>query len=227
MKLSVVKRRSVWVTIVVITLLLLTSPVISHQTLNLSSSNISQSASPTPDANLNGFTDNVNLGVSQSNTTSNPTSVSDGASNAITGGSVATTASTTTNDSSSASSSTDSSTAITVSPLAASSGVQAYSNAACSTSIGNINWGTIAPGGTVTKIVYIKNTGNTNSIKLSLQASSWSPTSASQYLTLSWNKQNTLLAPGKSTQATITLSVSSSVSGITSFSVQISVFGSS
>jgi hypothetical protein len=100
-----------------------------------------------------------------------------------------------------------------------------YSNSACTSPIGNLNWGAMSPGGTATTTVYIKNTGGSNSLSLSIQASNWNPTSASQYLTLSWDKQGTVLAPGQSTEATITMTVSPSVTGITSFSVQISISG--
>jgi hypothetical protein len=100
-----------------------------------------------------------------------------------------------------------------------------YSDNACTSPTGNLNWGSISPGDTETATVYVKNTGDSNSITLSIQTSNWNPTSASHYLTLTWDKQGTVLAPGQSTEATITLTVSSSITGITSFSVQISISG--
>ena len=123
------------------------------------------------------------------------------------------------------STSSPSSSEITVSPSASSAGLHVYSDSACSSPMGNINWGSITPGGTANTTVYIKNTGDSNSLTPSIQASNWNRTSACQYLTLSWNKQNTVLAPGQSTKATITLSVSSNVTGISTFSVQIFISG--
>lgn len=100
-----------------------------------------------------------------------------------------------------------------------------YSDSACTTSLSTIDWGTITPGNTVTKTVYVKNTGTGTSLALSMATSNWSPASASTYMTISWNRQGTTLAPGVSTAATITLTASSSTVDITSFSVQISITG--
>ena len=100
-----------------------------------------------------------------------------------------------------------------------------YSDSTCTTTLSAIDWGTITPGSTVTKTVYVKNTGTRTSLALSMSTSNWSPASASTYMTISWNKQGTTLAPGAVTAATITLTASSSTVDITSFSVQISITG--
>jgi archaellum component FlaG (FlaF/FlaG flagellin family) len=99
-----------------------------------------------------------------------------------------------------------------------------YSDSACTTNMTSINWGSIAAGGTATQTVYVKNTG-TGSMTLSLATSSWSPSGASTYITISWNKQGTQLSAGQSVAATLTLTVSSSVTGITSFSNTITISG--
>jgi len=99
-----------------------------------------------------------------------------------------------------------------------------YSNSACTTNMTSINWGSIAAGGTATQTVYVKNTG-TGTMTLSLTASSWSPSGASTYITISWNQQGTQLSAGGSVAATITLTVSSSITGITSFSNTITISG--
>ena len=130
-----------------------------------------------------------------------------------------------TGSSSSTSSSRVSISSIEISPSESLVGLKVCSDSACTIPIKNFNWGAISPGRTATTTVYIKNTEDSNSLTLSIQASNWNPTSASQYLTLSWDKQGTVLAPGQSTEATITLTVSSSITGITSFNVQISISG--
>jgi len=99
-----------------------------------------------------------------------------------------------------------------------------YSDSACTTAVTSINWGSIAPGGTTSKVIYLKNTGNTP-LTLSLSTANWNPTAAASQLIISWNKQDTVLAAGQSVAATVTLAVSSSVSGITSFSTQIIIAG--
>jgi hypothetical protein len=100
-----------------------------------------------------------------------------------------------------------------------------YSDSACTVPLTSIDWGTVAPGGTTTKTVYIKNIGTGVSLALSMAASSWSPSAAGQSITLAWDKPATTLAPNQSTAATFTLSVSSGITGVTSFDVQISITG--
>jgi archaellum component FlaG (FlaF/FlaG flagellin family) len=99
-----------------------------------------------------------------------------------------------------------------------------YSDSACTTNMTSINWGSVAAGGTATQTVYVKNTG-TGSMTLSLAVSNWIPSGASTYITISWNQQGTQLSAGQSVTATITLTVSSSITGITSFSNTIAISG--
>jgi hypothetical protein len=100
-----------------------------------------------------------------------------------------------------------------------------YSNSGCTTSLSSISWGTLTPGGTTTQTIYVKNTSSGLSLTLSMTTTSWSPASANGPITITWNQQNTDLTPGQSVSATLTLTVSSSISDITSFSVQISITG--
>jgi hypothetical protein len=99
-----------------------------------------------------------------------------------------------------------------------------YSDSACTTSMTSISWGSISAGGTATQTVYVKNTG-TGTMTLSLGASNWSPSGASSYITTSWNKDGTQLSAGQSVAATITLTVSSNITGITTFSNTIVITG--
>jgi hypothetical protein len=99
-----------------------------------------------------------------------------------------------------------------------------YSDGACTTSMTSISWGSITAGGTATQTIYVKNTG-TSTITLSLSTSNWSPSGASSYITASWNKDGTQLSAGQSVAATLTLTVSSSINGITTFSNTIVITG--
>jgi hypothetical protein len=112
----------------------------------------------------------------------------------------------------------------TTGTIVASPGLSLFSDSACTVPLTTLNWGSISPGGTVTKTVYIKNTGGT-SMSLGLTASNWNPSSANGPLTISWNKNGAVLASGQSTAATISLAVSSTASGISTFSVQINISG--
>jgi archaellum component FlaG (FlaF/FlaG flagellin family) len=108
--------------------------------------------------------------------------------------------------------------------IATSPNIGVYSDSACTTNMTSINWGSVAAGGSATQIVYVKNTG-TGSMTLSLAVSNWIPSGASTYITISWNQQGTQLSAGQSVAATITLTVSSSITGITSFSNTIAISG--
>jgi hypothetical protein len=102
--------------------------------------------------------------------------------------------------------------------------VGVYSNSDCTQPLTSIDWGTISPGTTVTRTIYVKNTGNVQ-ITLSMTTSGWSPASANGPITLTWDRQGATLSVGASVAATLTLSVSSSISGITTFSVTIVIAG--
>jgi hypothetical protein len=120
---------------------------------------------------------------------------------------------------------------LSVNQLVSSSGtittvnVGVYSDSACTQNLTSINWGTVSPGGSVTKTIYVKNTGSVQ-ITLGMTKTSWNPTSANGPITLTWNKEGTKLNAGSVATATLTLSVSSSISGITTFSVNIVIAGS-
>ena len=100
-----------------------------------------------------------------------------------------------------------------------------YSDSACTIPLSSISWGTLTPGGTTTQTIYIKNTSIDLSLTLSMTTSSWSPASANGPITITWNQQSSDLQPGASVAAILTLTVSSSISDVTSFSVNINIGG--
>ena len=99
-----------------------------------------------------------------------------------------------------------------------------YSDSACTQSMASINWGTISPGNSVTRTIYVKNLGTTQ-VTLSMSRENWAPANANGPITVTWNREDTTIAPNQVTTATLTLSVSSSISGITTFSVDIVITG--
>ncbi len=99
-----------------------------------------------------------------------------------------------------------------------------FADSACTINMTSINWGSVSAGGTANQVVYVQNTG-TGTLTLSLSTSNWTPVGASTYLSVSWNQQGTQLPAGQSVAATITLTVSSSTTGITSFSNTIAIAG--
>jgi hypothetical protein len=97
-----------------------------------------------------------------------------------------------------------------------------YSDSGCTTALSSVSWGTLDPGATSTATVYLKNEGNVP-VTLSISASNWNPSSASSYFTLTWNRGGYVLAVGASVQAVLSLTVSSSITGITTFSFDITI----
>jgi uncharacterized protein YcnI len=102
--------------------------------------------------------------------------------------------------------------------------VGVYSDSSCTQALTSIDWGTLSPGNSITKLIYVKNTGNAP-ITLGMTKTGWNPTSANGPITITWNKEGTTLSVGQYIAATLTLSVSSSISGITTFSVNIVITG--
>jgi hypothetical protein len=102
-------------------------------------------------------------------------------------------------------------------------GVGVYWDNPCTSNVTSIDWGIVGPGSSANKTVYIKNGGNTREA-LNMTTANWN---AGVYgnITLSWNDEGYLLDPGSVVQAVLTLSVSSSISGVTSFSFNMIITG--
>jgi hypothetical protein len=94
----------------------------------------------------------------------------------------------------------------------------------CTQIVNSVDWGTPGPGDSVSKTVYIKNTGNAQ-MTLSMSCSGWNPVGAENYLTLSWNREGTQINAGAVIPAVLTLSVSGAVTGITDFSFNTVIVG--
>lgn len=101
-----------------------------------------------------------------------------------------------------------------------------YSNFQCTTPLTSLSWGTLEPGESQAIVCYIKNEGDT-ALTLSMYPSGWNPTEATDYLTLSWNYDGNPISPHTSVQVTFTLSVDESIEGITTFSFDVNIVGTS
>jgi len=106
-----------------------------------------------------------------------------------------------------------------------SANLSVYSDSGCTTPLSSINWGNLTPGGNITQTIYIKNTSIGLSLLLSMAPSNWNPASANGPVTLTWNQVATRLQPGQTVAATLTLRVSSNVTDVTDFGVQINISG--
>jgi hypothetical protein len=99
-----------------------------------------------------------------------------------------------------------------------------YSDSACTQTVTTLNVGTLNPGANATQTVYIKNTGNIAET-LTMTTNNWTPSGAGSSLTLTWNRQNTVLNAGASIQATLTLTAASNTGSITTFSCDVTLTG--
>lgn len=104
-------------------------------------------------------------------------------------------------------------------------GVNIYSDIALANELTTIDWGLQEPGNTVTKTMYVQNTGSTP-VTLYFYTSNWMPSTAQDYMTLDWNYDGSTIAPNSVKQISLTLAVSSTISGITNFSFDITVVAS-
>jgi hypothetical protein len=99
-----------------------------------------------------------------------------------------------------------------------------YTDSSCTTPVSNIAWGTLSPGSNATQTVYVENEGNVNAT-LNMTTSSWSSSTAQSDMSLTWNREGYQLNAGLNVSAVLTLSVSSSISGISTFSFNVTITG--
>jgi len=101
-------------------------------------------------------------------------------------------------------------------------GVGIYWDYACTNRTSSINWGLLDPGSNKTVTVYVRNEGNAVAT-LSKATQNWNPSTASSYMPLNWNYNGQTLSVNQVLQTRLTLVVSPSISGITSFSFDITI----
>jgi len=104
--------------------------------------------------------------------------------------------------------------------------VGVYSDKECKNNLTSIDWGLLGPGSTSTKIVWIKNIGNTK-ITLNMTTDSWKPTNAGNYMKLNWNCTGQVLNVNQIISAALTLDVLETIkeTEITEFSFDIVIIG--
>lgn len=108
--------------------------------------------------------------------------------------------------------------------VVASANVGLYSDYSCTQSVSSISWGTVSPGNSITRTVYVKNIGNVP-LTVSMTKTNWSPTSANGPVTLTWDRENSVLTANQVVATTLTLGISSNANGITTFSFDIVITG--
>lgn len=103
-------------------------------------------------------------------------------------------------------------------------GIDVFWDETCTNAIAEIVWGTLEPGDVVSKTIYVKNSGNA-AVVLSMVAENWLPIEAGNFISITWDAEESILSAGGVKMANLTMNVSSSIAGITDFSVDISIQG--
>ena len=101
-------------------------------------------------------------------------------------------------------------------------GVGIYWDPACTNQTSSVNWGLLDPGSSKTVGIYVRNEGN-SVILLSKTVQNWNPSNVQSYVSLNWNYVNQTLSVNQVLQVSLTLVVSSAVSGITNFSFDVTI----
>jgi hypothetical protein len=92
-----------------------------------------------------------------------------------------------------------------------------YWDNACTNATDGVNWGSFSPGASSSVTLYVRNQGD-STVKLNLTTRNWNPANAYELITLTWNREGQELKPQMVTVATLSLSVSPNINGITNFS---------
>ena len=96
-------------------------------------------------------------------------------------------------------------------------GLQVFENAALTSEAKAIEWGELAPGGSATCQLWVKNNG-TVPIVLSMSAGDWVPLIAQQYVSYSWNcTPGTVLQRDQVLAVVITISINQYIIGVEDF----------
>jgi hypothetical protein len=101
-------------------------------------------------------------------------------------------------------------------------GVGVYFDTALTNKVSSIDWGALDLGSNKNVTVYIRNEGNL-AVSLTMNTANWTPSTTSNYMTLTWNYGGQSVNVGAVIQVKLTLSVSASATGITNFSFDINI----
>ncbi|MCW4030455.1 MAG: hypothetical protein NWE92_12520 [Candidatus Bathyarchaeota archaeon] len=102
--------------------------------------------------------------------------------------------------------------------------VGVYTDSACTQQATAIDWGSLEPGENKTVTLYIKNTGN-SPVTLGMTTNTWSPSDATQSISISWNRNGAVLAAGAVVSANVQLTISPTTT-LSDFSFNIVITGS-
>jgi len=103
-------------------------------------------------------------------------------------------------------------------------GLGVYWDQKCTNATSSLNFGQMEPGSSKNFTLYLKNEGN-SVLTLSMTSQNWNPATASNYMTLTWNRQGQQVNPNSVISFVITLTISGSIQGISTYSFDIIISG--
>jgi len=103
-------------------------------------------------------------------------------------------------------------------------GIGVYWDAGLTRRVNALDWNLLVPGSQKSFKVYIYNEGALP-LTLSMSTSDWNPTTASNYMTLTWSYTGQKINAGATVPVTLTLTVSGSIIGINNFNFDITAVG--
>lgn len=103
-------------------------------------------------------------------------------------------------------------------------GIGVYWDLQCTNATSSLDFGLLEPGSQRNFSLYVQNEGN-SALTLSMTTENWNPASATDYMTLTWDREGQQINANEVIGSVITLSVSEDVQGISSFSFDIILSG--
>jgi hypothetical protein len=103
--------------------------------------------------------------------------------------------------------------------------IDVYNDRECTEKLTDIKWGEIGTGKLVKRVIYIKNTGDSE-VTLSLVTDNWDPNEVLKHMTLLWDYDGENLSSGAIMKITLTLKVDASISILGNFNFDIIIIGS-
>ena len=103
-------------------------------------------------------------------------------------------------------------------------GLGIYWDQQCQNPTSSIDFGVLEPGSQKDYTLYLRNEGNTD-LTLNMVAENWDPTEATDYMSLTWNREGLEVSPDQVISFGLTLSVSANIQDISSFSLDITISG--
>jgi hypothetical protein len=103
-------------------------------------------------------------------------------------------------------------------------GLGIYWDPQCINETSSIDFGLLEAGSSKDFTLYLENQGNTD-LTLNMATKNWNPNEAEDYISLTWNREGQKISADQVISFVIRLSVSSNIQDVSSFSLDITIYG--